>query len=162
MILQELIKKYDRVTIRAIMQYKDNKYIMCYNKKYDSYTFPGGGVESDETDAKLVLAREVKEETGLDLMKSNFVMTYLCSLLETGCNQLSIFYVITNFDKTEFGNSALEDNEKDEGLTTMIITLMTAYSHNKTKAVFNSVTNRECIAIEKMLAFETNKLKGGK
>jgi 8-oxo-dGTP pyrophosphatase MutT (NUDIX family) len=51
-----------RVGVRAILKHNDD-FILVYNKNWDLYTLPGGGVHKNETliDA---LKREVFEETG--------------------------------------------------------------------------------------------------
>ena len=58
-----------RPSARAII-IKDNKIAMVYSKKYDYFKFPGGGIESSETNID-ALIREVKEEVGLDVIKES-------------------------------------------------------------------------------------------
>ena len=47
-----------------------NKIAMVYSYKYDYYKFPGGGIEKDESNID-ALIREVKEETGLEVIKDS-------------------------------------------------------------------------------------------
>ncbi|WP_162146953.1 NUDIX hydrolase [Acholeplasma granularum] len=51
-----------RTTVRGII-YKNNKLLMVYAKKFNDYTFPGGGKKKDE-DMIEALQRELKEELG--------------------------------------------------------------------------------------------------
>lgn len=65
------MKKEIEVLVRAIIQEK-GKILVCkkIGKKY--YFFPGGHVEFGES-AKEALVRELKEELGLKIKKSNFI-----------------------------------------------------------------------------------------
>lgn len=55
-----------RPSARAII-IKDEKIAMVYSDKYDYYKFPGGGVEQGEDNVDAMI-REVKEETGLEVI----------------------------------------------------------------------------------------------
>lgn len=55
-----------RPSVRAIIE-KDGKFAMVYNGKYNYYMFPGGGIEEGESHEQ-ALIREVKEETGLNVI----------------------------------------------------------------------------------------------
>lgn len=52
-----------RRTARAIVQRADGLYAVMYAAKYNLYSLPGGGIESDE-DVLTALQREILEETG--------------------------------------------------------------------------------------------------
>jgi ADP-ribose pyrophosphatase YjhB (NUDIX family) len=64
-------KKQIEIVARAIIQ-KNNKILVCkkIGKRY--YFFPGGHVEFGE-DAKKALAREIKEELGMNIKKATFI-----------------------------------------------------------------------------------------
>ncbi|QUH27060.1 NUDIX hydrolase [Serpentinicella alkaliphila] len=51
-----------RITARGIIL-KDSKILLQYTKRYNDYSFPGGGVDPDE-DLIRGLKRELEEETG--------------------------------------------------------------------------------------------------
>lgn len=60
---------FSRPSVRAII-FKDGKIAMVYNKKYNFYQFPGGGIEAGER-MQDALIREVLEETGLCVIKNS-------------------------------------------------------------------------------------------
>lgn len=55
-----------RPSVRGIL-IRNHKIAMVYNKKYDCYTFPGGGRNSGES-MEETLVREVAEEVGLVIL----------------------------------------------------------------------------------------------
>ena len=46
---------------------RDGRIAMVHSRKYDYYAFPGGGIDRDES-GKDALIREVREETGLEVI----------------------------------------------------------------------------------------------
>ncbi len=62
-------KSFIRPSARAII-IKDNKIYMVHSLLYDYYKFPGGGIESDESNID-ALIRETKEEAGLIVKKES-------------------------------------------------------------------------------------------
>ena len=62
-----------KIAVRAIV-IKDENILVMYRNKYGSqyYTLVGGRAEKDETPEQ-ALQREVKEETGLDIISSRLV-----------------------------------------------------------------------------------------
>lgn len=59
------------VIARAVIIF-ENKLVACRAKERDSYFLPGGHVEFGES-AKEALAREIKEEMGVDAVVSKFI-----------------------------------------------------------------------------------------
>ncbi|NJP36864.1 NUDIX hydrolase [Alkalicoccus luteus] len=53
-----------RVDVAYVLLQKEDRVLLVHNKKHDSWSLPGGGVEAEETLAQAAV-REVKEETGL-------------------------------------------------------------------------------------------------
>ena len=62
-------KAFVRPSARAII-IKDNKIYMVHSLVYDYYKFPGGGIESNESNID-ALIRETKEEAGLVVIKDS-------------------------------------------------------------------------------------------
>ena len=60
---------FSRPSVRGIIV-KDGKIAMVHSLKYDYYKFPGGGIEKGENHFQ-ALIREVKEETGLEVIPSS-------------------------------------------------------------------------------------------
>ncbi len=58
-----------RPTVRAVI-IRDGMLGMIHKKKYDYYAFPGGGIEDGESHYD-ALIREVKEETGLNVIRES-------------------------------------------------------------------------------------------
>lgn len=68
------MKNYDeswehskRPSVRAIIE-RDGKLAMVHSLKYDYYSFPGGGIEENESHSQ-ALVREIREETGLNIIE---------------------------------------------------------------------------------------------
>lgn len=95
-----------RERARAIIV-RDNKMVAMYREKSDRifYTFPGGGMEGNETEEECVI-REVFEEFGLTVKPIKKVYDYE--------NEISIehFYVCEWIDG-EVGNGAGEEYQPD-------------------------------------------------
>ena len=49
---------------------RDGRIAMVHSRKYDYYAFPGGGIDRDEN-GKDALIREVREETGLEVISDS-------------------------------------------------------------------------------------------
>lgn len=62
-------RAFVRPSSRAII-IKNNKIYMIHSLTYNYYTFPGGGIEKDETKID-ALIRETKEEAGLIVIKDS-------------------------------------------------------------------------------------------
>lgn len=62
-------RAFVRTSSRAII-IKNNKIYMIHSLTYNYYTFPGGGIEKDETKID-ALIREIKEEAGLIVIKDS-------------------------------------------------------------------------------------------
>ncbi len=58
-----------RPSVRGLI-IKDGKLAFVYSRKYDFYSIPGGGIDEGETH-KDTLIREVREETGLEVIEDS-------------------------------------------------------------------------------------------
>ncbi|MCF7820546.1 MAG: NUDIX hydrolase [Candidatus Pacebacteria bacterium] len=80
------------IGVFAIILDKDNKVLICHRCDYDLWNLPGGGLEKNET-PEMGVIREVKEETGLDVIvkkitgvyakkdKNEIVFSFLCEVI---------------------------------------------------------------------------------
>ncbi len=101
-----------RITVRAILMNENGLYALIYSKKWNLYSFPGGGVEEGE-DLVCALRREIDEETGCTCDEISEL-----GIVED--NSASIDYAHTNyyyFVKTanSRGEVHLTDDEKLNG-----------------------------------------------
>lgn len=96
-----------RIRVRAIIIH-DHKVATMYREREGKifYTFPGGGIEANETEEQCVI-REVLEELGIDIKPIKKVYTYE--------NQYSIehFYVC-EWVSGEFGTGKGEEFQKNQ------------------------------------------------
>jgi ADP-ribose pyrophosphatase YjhB (NUDIX family) len=83
------------IGVFAIILDSDNKILICHRLDHDFWNLPGGGLESRET-PEMGVIREVKEETGLDVViekltgvyakenKDNLAFSFLCRVVGGG------------------------------------------------------------------------------
>lgn len=124
---------FERKSSRGIIL-KGSKILLMYTKRYNDYSFPGGGVELGE-DLIVGLKRELKEETGaknievinefgyIDEYRPHYKPDY--DLI----HMLSYFYVCKvddNFDDVEF-----EDYEIANGMSSVWVDINEAIKHNR-------------------------------
>lgn len=124
---------FERRAARGIIL-KDSKILLLYTKRYNDYSFPGGGVD-DEEDLLTGLKRELAEETGaknveiisefgyIDEYRPHYKPEY--DLI----HMLSYFYVCKIAD--DFEEASLEDYELANGMSSIWIDIYEAIKHNK-------------------------------
>ncbi len=102
---------------RGILK-KGDKYLMVHVKKYDIYTFPGGGLEEGETREECVV-RELLEETGI----LSSVITKTVTLTEYFIDSIwrHNFFLCDFVEDTK--TTSFTDEEKEIGLEVMWMTL---------------------------------------
>lgn len=117
-------KVYKRPSARAIIR-KEDKILLVYSLKYDYYTFPGGGIHSDESPAK-ALQREVLEETGYHVLPESIreygrVLRRQKDTVTEDCifEQENLYYFCEITD--EISPVSLDDYEKEEGFTPVFV-----------------------------------------
>ncbi len=126
-------KTFERQAARGIIM-KGSNILLLYTKKYNDYSFPGGGVELDE-DLHDGLKRELAEETGaknikiiadfgmFDEYRPHYDPEY--DLL----HMISYFYVCQIDEELE--EARLEDYEIANGTAPVWIDIHEAIRHNK-------------------------------
>ncbi|WBW97121.1 NUDIX domain-containing protein [Oceanirhabdus sp. W0125-5] len=126
-------KIYERIAARAIIL-KGSKILLLYTKRYNDYSFPGGGVDPEE-DLITGLKRELSEETGATnvevLEEYGLIDEYRPSYYDDSdlIHMTSYFYVCKIDEK--LGESNLEDYEIANGMSTIWIDINEAIRHNK-------------------------------
>lgn len=127
-------KRSKRPTVRAII-WHDDKLAMIYNKKYDYYAFPGGGIEEGE-DFHQALIREVKEEVGLKVIPGTIeefgsVLRLHSShrFERTIFEQENFYYRCKVEDVIE--EQMLDEEEAEEGFSLVFISLEEALKKNR-------------------------------
>jgi 8-oxo-dGTP pyrophosphatase MutT (NUDIX family) len=134
-------KIYKRIAARGIILDGEDILLM-YTKRYDDYSFPGGGVDKDEDLVEGVI-REIHEETGATNIKilseygiydeikptNKRVGTHPNALQYDYINMISHFY-ICSIDK-ELGVAKLEDYEINNGMDARWVNIHEAIAHNK-------------------------------
>ncbi len=127
--IKDIIKT--RETVRGVVL-KDSKVLMLYSKRFDDYTFPGGGKKENETHEKC-LKRELYEEIGaLKVELLEFVgyieeVRHGISGSDSVYNQKSYYY-LCNID--EIGKPNFAVREKEDVLVAKFIDLDEAIMHN--------------------------------
>ncbi|OPJ56803.1 NUDIX hydrolase [Alkalithermobacter paradoxus] len=124
---------FERRAARAIILDGSN-ILLLYTKRYNDYSFPGGGVEFDE-DLIKGLERELQEEIGaknieiisefgiIDEYRPHYKAEY--DLI----HMVSYFYVCKV--EEDFENARLEDYEQANGMSSVWIDINEAIAHNK-------------------------------
>ncbi len=122
---------FKRSAARGIIA-KGDQYLLIYSK-YGEYKFPGGGVESEE-DIEEALIREVKEETGYQVIESS--ITSYGKVLErrkgitADIMEMESNYFLCEVER-EVGNRKLDEYEKDYDYQIAWISLSEAINRNK-------------------------------
>ncbi|MDR5658088.1 NUDIX domain-containing protein [Serpentinicella sp. ANB-PHB4] len=149
---------FERKSARAIIL-KGTKILLLYTKRYDDYTFPGGGIETDE-DRIDGLKRELNEEIGAEKIKvikefgytDEYVPYYKTEY--DYMHMLSYFYICEADEN--FDNIKLEDYELANGTSPVWIDINDAIKHNNevmaTKQSTMGLTiKRETLVLELIL-----------
>lgn len=124
---------FSRPSARAIIIH-DDKVLMVHSAKYDYYKFPGGGIEKEESPVE-ALIREVKEETGYQIIKESVkeygrVLRRQKDTMKENCifEQENLYYwcEIENIAAEQ----KLDDYEKEEGFTPVWVLPFPISKHN--------------------------------
>ncbi len=107
---------FKRTAVRGIIC-RDGKYLVIRSNKHGDYKFPGGGMKNGES-AKDTLIREVKEETGFNVIANNissdgFIVHEKRKGDPEDMMQMESYYFFCDvYD--ESGKTNLDDYEKEE------------------------------------------------
>jgi 8-oxo-dGTP pyrophosphatase MutT (NUDIX family) len=123
----------ERIATRAIVL-QGFEILMLYTRRYNDYSFPGGGVDSNE-DLMACLQRELEEETGAKGIK---IMHYYGHVDEYRPHHKSDFdllfmrshFYVCRADR-ELGTAAMESYEVANGMTALWLDIRQAIAHNE-------------------------------
>jgi ADP-ribose pyrophosphatase YjhB (NUDIX family) len=122
-----------RKTIRAIIINDEKQILMLYSKRFDDYTFPGGGLKSNENEEK-ALKRELKEEIGASQIKIKEPLGFINEIKyglftnESIYLQTSIYYFV---DVEEIGYKKLEKREIIDDIKPVFVDIDICIHHNQ-------------------------------
>jgi len=124
---------YERAAARGIIMDGED-ILLIYTKRYNDYSFPGGGVDTGE-DLMHGLIRELEEETGAQNIEvqsafgayEEFRPTYYDGY--DMMHMLSYFYVCSA--DRELGEASPEDYELKNGSEPVWVNIHEAISHNQ-------------------------------
>ncbi|MDE7250646.1 MAG: NUDIX domain-containing protein [Lachnospiraceae bacterium] len=146
---------FSRPSARAIIM-KDGKIAMVYSKKYNYYKFPGGGIEDDEC-MEDALIREVKEETGLCVIKNSIQEYGQVHRVQKGTKE-DIFiqdnYYFLCCVKEDLEQQNLDKYEAEEGFTLEFLEPQAAIDVNRGAILdeFSQVMlEREALVLELLI-----------
>ena len=142
---EETVDLPHRTACRGIVK-KDGKLLVVNQSKYDITTFPGGGLENNETIQECCV-RELLEETGIKvqvLEEKVRVKEYFTDSVWT-----NIYFVCEFIEDT--GQTNLVQEEKDTGLHTKWVTveeLLDTFENNMTLHEYGpNIHNREFLGL---------------
>ena len=123
---------FDRPSVRGII-FKEGKIALVHSLKYDYYKFPGGGCEKNENH-HATLIREVKEETGLNVIPSSIKEFGMVHRIQKG--DLGSTFVQDNFYyfcdvEDQVQSQILDDYEDEEHFTLEFVSIKDAINVNK-------------------------------
>lgn len=126
-------KGFERLAGRAIIL-RGQEILLLYTKRYDDYSFPGGGIDPHE-DIETGLARELAEEIGAVSYK---VLSYLGEIEEYRPyykEEYDFMHMISHYYVCQLTGPLvdvqLEDYEIKNGMERRWISLQDAIDHNE-------------------------------
>jgi len=126
-------KIYKRISARGIILDGEN-ILLLYTKRYDDYSFPGGGINEGEN-LEDGVKREINEETGaknIEILSEYGVYDEIKPIHKKNydyVNMISHFFVCNIHKK--LGKTNLEDYEINNGMDARWINIYEAIAHNK-------------------------------
>ena len=148
--------KVSRPSARGII-IKDGKLAMIHSLKFDYYKFPGGGIEENEMKEK-ALIREVREETGLDVIPESIKEYGMVHRIQKGDYEdvfiQDNYYYLCDVAE-EIHEQKLDDYEKEEKFTLEYVSPQQIIDTNKACKDIEAdqiMLYRECRMIEILLS----------
>lgn len=110
----ELSNAKPRRTARAVLKNNNNLYALLYSGDYDFYSFPGGGIDENESILS-ALKREIVEETGCtcDFIEELGIVEENRAYCDY--TQISYYFVVTT--ESEKFNPSFTELEKQHSTT---------------------------------------------
>lgn len=125
-------KAFVRPSVRAVI-IRNGRIGLVYSKLYQYYKFPGGGLNSGETNIE-ALVREVREETGLSIIPARIREYGYVRRIQKG--DFDPIFVQNNYYffcevHDEIGEQKLDDYEAEEGFELRWVEASEAIETNK-------------------------------
>lgn len=122
-----------REAVRAVVADGD-ELLLLYTRRYDDYSFPGGGVAEGE-DAEACLLRELREETGAADVTVRRYLGYVDELRPERRGSPDTMLMRSHFYECSVGRAlgqcAPEDYELANGMVAVWVNGRTALAHNE-------------------------------
>lgn len=126
-------KVFKRRASRAIVL-KGESILLLYTKRYNDFSFPGGGVDEQE-DLILGLHRELAEETGANGIKIVKEFGYIDELRPHYRQEYDLIHMLSYFYVCEIdsvlGHAQMEHYEISNGMEVRWINIHEAIAHNR-------------------------------
>lgn len=126
-------RMFERKASRGIIL-KGSKILLMYTKRYNDYSFPGGGVELEE-DLILALKRELREETGAKNIEVISEYGYIDEYRPYYKSEYDLAHMVSYFYickvDDDFDDVKLEDYEIANGMSSVWIEIEEAINHNR-------------------------------
>lgn len=90
----ELSNAKPRLTARAILKNKEDRYALLYSEDFGLYSFPGGGIKEKES-VLSALKREITEETGCSCDSIDDLGVIEENRAHCDYTQISYYFVVT-------------------------------------------------------------------
>lgn len=126
-------KVFKRRASRAIVM-NDDSILLLYMKRYNDYSFPGGGVDDNE-DLVLGLHRELTEETGAQNIRIVQEFGYIDELRPHYRPEYDLIHMLSYFYvceiDTDLGQTQMEHYEIANGMEVRWVNIYEAIRHNR-------------------------------